>query len=190
MLSIIQFLDKIQPLNEDIQQYLFKHLKQKRLNPGGVWLKKGEICENVAFIEEGLLKSVYKKNERTYINWFMKENDVVISVNSFFRQIPSHECLIAIESSLLYYISHDELNYLNTYYKSFQLITSSLMALYYERCQDRTELLRLYRNERFVEFLRTEVLLKNRITGRDMAAYLGISEERLSQLRSQLVFNC
>lgn len=34
MLTLIQFLNGIEPLNEDIQQYLLRHLKQKRLSPG------------------------------------------------------------------------------------------------------------------------------------------------------------
>jgi hypothetical protein len=69
MLSLFQLLNQIHPLSEDIQQYLLKHLKQKRLKAGDTWLREGQVCLNVAFIEEGLLKSVYQKNDRVFINW-------------------------------------------------------------------------------------------------------------------------
>ncbi|MFL5788119.1 MAG: Crp/Fnr family transcriptional regulator [Flavisolibacter sp.] len=186
MLTLIQFLNRIQPLSEDIQQQLFLHLKQKRLKPGEVWLKEGQICLNVAFIEEGLFKSIYHKKGRSYINWFMKENDVMIAVRSFFEQIPSRETIIALEPTLLFYIDFSTYQRLNAHYKVFQNITNTLMAQYYERCQDRTELLRLFRNDRYAEFMRTEKELAQRLKQKDIAAYLGLSEERLSGLRSEL----
>ena len=184
MLTLIQFLNKIHPLDESIQQYLLYHLKQKRLKSGDFWHRKGQICSTVAFIEEGLVKSVYQKNERNYINWFMRENDVIISVRSFFDQIPSRESLIAVEPTMLYYITYEEYKYLVSHHPAFHMITTSLLSFYYEKCQDRTELLRLYRNERYQEFMLNESELASRISGRDMAAYLGISEDRLYALRT------
>ena len=61
MLALIQHLNAIHPLPEELQQYLFKSLKQKRLKPGDVWLKEGLVCTNVAFVEEGLFKAHYYK---------------------------------------------------------------------------------------------------------------------------------
>jgi CRP-like cAMP-binding protein len=186
MLNLIQSLNAIHPLGEDIQQYLFRHLKQKKLKTGDVWLIEGQVCLNISFIEEGLLKSVYRKRGKTYVHWFMKENDVMIAVRSFFKQVPSTETIIALEPSLLYYIDFTTFQHLNTHYKAFQVITQSLMAIYYERCQNRTELLRLYRSDRYSEFMRTERELALRLKQKDVAAYLGLSEERLSELKSEL----
>ncbi|HWJ27639.1 MAG TPA: Crp/Fnr family transcriptional regulator [Flavisolibacter sp.] len=186
MLTLFQLLNQIQPLNDEIQTYLLRNLKQKRLKPGEVWLKEGQVCLNVAFIEEGLFKSVYTKKGRVYINWFMRENDIMIAVRSFFEQIPTKETIIALEPSLLYYIDFPSYQHLNTYYKAFQAISNSLMALYYEKCQDRTELLRLYRSDRYSEFMRTEKDLVPRLKQKHIASYLGLSEERLSDLRSEL----
>jgi CRP-like cAMP-binding protein len=129
-----------------IQQYLFRHLKQKRLKPGEACLREGQVYLNVSYIEEGLFKSVYVKRGKTYINWFMKESDVMIAVRSFFEQIPSTESIVALATSLIYYIDFATYQYLNNQFKSFQVITNKLMAYYYERCQDRTELLRLFRD--------------------------------------------
>lgn len=186
MLTLIQHLNSIHPLSDDIQQYLFRHLKQKRLKAGDVWLKEGQVCLNVCFIEEGLFKSVYTKRGRSYINWFMRENDVMIAVRSFFEQIPSRESIIALEPSLIYYIDFQTFQHVNTLYQAFQHITITLMAIYYERCQDRTELLRLFRSDRYSEFMRTEKELSLRLKQKDIAAYLGLSEERLSELKSSL----
>jgi CRP/FNR family transcriptional regulator, anaerobic regulatory protein len=186
MFSLIQFLNAIHPLSEDVQQYLFRHLKQKRFRPGETWLKDGQVCMNICFIEEGLFKSVYTKRGRSYINWFMRETDVMIAVRSFLEQIPSRETIISLEPSLIYYIDFPTFQHLNTLYPAFQHITITLLSRYYERCQDRTELLRLFRNDRYSEFMRTEKELASRLKQKDIAAYLGLSEERLSELKSVL----
>ncbi|HWJ27733.1 MAG TPA: hypothetical protein VNS32_14395 [Flavisolibacter sp.] len=60
------------------------------------------------------------------------------------------------------------------------------MALCFEKCQDRTELLRLFRSDRYSEFMRTEKDLAPRLKQKDIASYLGLSEERLSDRRSEL----
>jgi CRP-like cAMP-binding protein len=186
MFSLIQSLNAIHPLEDDIQQYLLGHLKQKRLKAGDVWLKEGQVCLNVSFIEEGLFKSVYKKRGKTYVHWFMKENDVMIGVRSFFEQVPSKETIIALEPSFLYFIDYPTFQYLNMHYRAFQAVTLSLIASYYEKCQDRTELLRLFRSDRYSEFMRTQRELVVRLKQKDMAAYLGLSEERLSKLKAEL----
>lgn len=59
------------------------------------------------------------------------------------------------------------------------------MAYYYEQCQDRTEILRLFRADRYTEFMRVEKALSLRLKQKDIAAYLGLSEERLSELKSE-----
>lgn len=186
MLTLIQRFNAIHPLGDDIQQYLFRHLKQKRLKAGEVWLKEGQVCFNACFIEEGLFKSVYHKKGRTYINWFMRETDVMIAVRSFFEQVPSKETIVALEPSLVYYIDFQTYQHLNNLFKEFQCITVSLITSYYEKCQDRAELLRLFRNDRYAEFMRVEKELSPRLKQKDIAAYLGLSEERLSELKSGL----
>ena len=186
MLSLIQCLNAIHPLSEELQQYLFSHLKQRRLKAGEVLLREGQVCHDVNFIEEGLFKSFYRKRGKTYVHWFMKEGDVMIAVRSFFEQLPSQETVVALEPSLLYFIDYPSLQHLNTHFKAFQTITIALLTRYYERCQDRTELLRLFRSDRFSEFMRTERELALRLTQKDVAAYLGLSEERLSELKTAL----
>ena len=110
----------------------------------------------------------------------------MIAVRSFFEQIPSRETIVAFEESLVYYIDFPTYHHLSQHFKAFQMITIRLLSLYYEKCQDRTELLRLFRNDRYSEFMRTEKELAARLTQRDIAAYLGLSEERLSKLKSEL----
>jgi CRP-like cAMP-binding protein len=67
-------------------------------------LKEGQVCDNIYFIEQGYLRSFYLKDGKEITAWFMKENDVIVSVNSFFKREPSYEYIQAIEDSILHYV--------------------------------------------------------------------------------------
>jgi hypothetical protein len=56
------------------------------------------------------------KDEKEVCSWFMKEDDVTISVESFFRQQNSNESIQALEDCMLYYITYENCN---TYIKCF-----------------------------------------------------------------------
>jgi hypothetical protein len=79
---------------------------------------------------------------------------MIISVRPFFKHSfkRSHP---GIGPSTIFYIEFATSQHMNTFYQTFQHITLTLLAVYYERCQDRIELLRLFRSDRFSEFMRT-----------------------------------
>ena len=55
------------------------------------------------------MRSYYINHDKEITGWFMKENDIIISVNSFFKREPSYEYIQTIEESILHYIHYDEL---------------------------------------------------------------------------------
>ena len=186
MLQLFQFLNGIQPLEEELQAYLIGHLQHKRLEAGENWIRLGQVCSSVAFIEEGLVKSTYKRKGKSYIHWFLREQDVMIAVGSFFEQLPSRETIVAIEPTSLYYIDFATFKHLFRRYESFQWIAIILLTRYYMQSVDRTSLVRLLRSDRFLDFMRSEKELVPRLSQRDIAMYLGLSEEHLSRLRALL----
>jgi len=66
-----------------------QNLESKMLKKKEMLLEKGRICKNIFFIEKGLIRCFYLLNEKEVSSWFMKEGDVIISVESFFKQLPS-----------------------------------------------------------------------------------------------------
>src|SRR5690242_10272352 len=109
MEKLLAFLQSIHPLSEELLQYLSQHLKVKHLTKRDYLLKAGHINRSICFIEKGLLRCFYHKGNLEICSWFMKEGDVIVSIESFFQQKPSYESIQALEDCTLYYIEFDEL---------------------------------------------------------------------------------
>src|SRR5665213_1582253 len=107
MKELLAFLDSIYPLSQSATDYLIENLKEIEIPKKKFLLKKGRICHSIYFVEKGLLRCFYTKNDKDVNSWFMKEQDVIFSVESFLNQTPSYESIQALEDSCLHYITYD-----------------------------------------------------------------------------------
>src|SRR3954447_3942751 len=112
MEELLKFLNSIYPLSEQSVQYLRTHFKTKSLAKKEYLLKKGHVSRDICFISKGLLRCFYMLDEKEVSSWFMKEGDVIVSVESFFNQTVSYESIQAIEDCELYYLTYNELQYI------------------------------------------------------------------------------
>ena len=116
----------------------------------------------------------------------MKENDVFISVNSFFNRQPSQEYIETIEESTLCYIHYDELQKMYKDFIEFNVIGRVLTEKYYILCEERLQSIRKQKSEERYQFLlsyHSQIL--QRAPLKYVASYLGISLETLSRIRSK-----
>src|ERR1035441_10390081 len=103
-------------------EFLVENLKEIEIPKKEFILKKGRICYNTYFVKSGLLRCYYNKDDKEVNSWFMKENDVIFSVESFLNQTPSYENIQTLEDSGLYYIEYAELQYLYNQCLEFNFI--------------------------------------------------------------------
>src|SRR6478736_9266227 len=111
MEELLAYLNSIHPLSEEAIQYLSLHLKEIELSRKDYLLKAGRVCENVYFIKKGLVRCFYVKDDNEVCSWFMKEGDLIFSVKSFYKQIPSDESIQVLEDLTAYYLSYKELQH-------------------------------------------------------------------------------
>lgn len=148
-------------------------------------LKAGHICRNIYFIDQGLLRCFYMQNGQEVCSWFMKEGDVIISVESFFDQRESYESIQALEDTALRYISFTELQHVYRNFPEFNYIGRELVQRYYKLSEQRLHSLRMLRAAERYEILRNfhpELVL--RVEQKYLASYLGITEQYLSMLKA------
>jgi CRP/FNR family transcriptional regulator, anaerobic regulatory protein len=147
-------------------------------------LKAGHICQHIYFIERGLLRCFYLNNDQEVCSWFMKEGDVIASVESFFEQKESYEYIQALEDSTLHYISFRDLDFIYKNFSEFNYIGRELVQKYYKLSEQRLYSLRMQRGlERFESLRQNDPDLVQRVEQKYLASYLGITEQYLSMLK-------
>jgi CRP-like cAMP-binding protein len=71
-------------MTDGLKQHLAGVLKLKELSKKSYLLKAGHISRNIYFIVQGLIRCFYLKDDHEINSWFMKQGDVIVSVESFF----------------------------------------------------------------------------------------------------------
>ncbi len=186
MNNLIEFLHSIYPLTDELKHHLLTILKVSDLPKKSFFLKQGQICRNIGFVEKGLLRCFYERHEKEVCSWFMKEGDVIISVESFFKQVTSYENIQALEDCSIHYIGYDELQYIYHHFSEFNYIGRILTERYYTQSEQRLYAIRMQKTlERYGHLIETYPEYIQRIPSKYIASYLGVSEETLSRNRAK-----
>ena len=187
MMELLHFLESIHPMSDELKQYLAVTLKEKQLSRKEHLLKAGQVSRKICFIGKGLLRCFYIKENHEVCSWFMKEGDVIVSVESFFGQKESYESIQALEDCLLYYITYDELQYIYRHFPEFNFIGRVLLEKYYTLSEQRLYSLRMQRSqERYDYLLENHGDLVLRVPAKYLASYLGITEVTMSKIKGRM----
>lgn len=182
----MRVLNQFQPLSEELTNHLMHIIQHRVLHKGEFLLKAGEISSHVFFIDQGLLRCYYQKGELEVSSWFMKDGDVIFSVESFYLRKPSYEWIHALEDCELYYITYDQLYYIFHHFPEFNFTARELTQHYYILWTQLLYALRMksakekysWLLERFPDFIL-------RIPAKYISSWLGITEQHFSFVKSR-----
>lgn len=139
------------------------------------------------FLETGSLRGYYNLDGKEITHWFGFENDFITSFHSFITQQPAIESIQLLENSTLWSISKEALTGLYNQHHEIERLVRIVYEQYYIRLEER------YVNaqfktatERYEELLQQRPHIVERVSLGHIAAYLGISQETLSRIRSRL----
>ena len=182
--NLLHILNSVHPISEKLKLELNKKLHKKAVKKKEFILIEDEICKNIYFIQSGFFKAFHLQNGKEIVQWFMKENDFIISVNSFYKQVPSYEFIQATESSIVHFISYNDLQALYKVFTEFNITGRILTEYYYALSEERLFSMRKQKAEDRYNFLlevHPEIIQNANRT--DIASYLGISLETLSRMK-------
>jgi CRP-like cAMP-binding protein len=186
MNSVLKYLHSIQPLPDPLTAYLRQVIKRKEIPRKDYLLKEGQVCRNIHFIEKGLLRCYYIKDGGEVSSWFMKEQDVCIAIESYYHQEPSQENIQALEDTVVFSISHEELDRIYRNFPSFNYTGRILTERYYMLSDQRSRSMRMQRShERYDWLMERYPELMQRVPAKYIASYLGITEVTLSVVRGR-----
>ena len=186
MEKLLLYLESIYPMSDGLKDHLVAILKAKELSKKTYLLRAGHVCRNIYFINTGLLRCFYLKDDHEVSSWFMKEGNVIISIESFYEQKQSYESIQALEDCFLYYIEYTELQSIYRNFLEFNYIARLLTERYYTLWAQQLYGLRMQQaQERYNWLLEKFPELVQRVPAKYIASYLGITDVRLSNIKGR-----
>ncbi len=191
--ALFDLFNSITPMSPPLEEKLLKLLKERRVRKKTILLNTDSVCNHMYFIVQGLFRGYHtivdfkKKKDVDVCTWFMKEGDILISPYSFFARQPSYESIQALEDSVIFYLTYDELQGLYAQFPEFNLIGRVLTERYHLQSDIRLYYIRMRpASDRYMYFEKYHLDLINRLTRDQVASYLDMSRESLHKVRAFL----
>ena len=184
---LLDYFKSIIPLNIEEKQSVAELFKPRLYRKKQYILQEGDICTQFNFVVRGCLRS-YKIDDKGNIHvlQFAVENNWINDLGSFHGERPSSLNIDALEDTVVFQISLDNLKTLYIKTPKFDRIFRVLIENGFIRLQERLlQNISSTAEERYEAFLELYPYLSNRLSQVLIASYLGITPEFLSRLRSK-----
>ncbi len=168
---------------EEVQPYI----STKEIAAGDYFLREGQVCQHIGFIEKGLCRLYYLNDGKEVTNCFCKENTITCSYRSLITQQPSDVAIQAIEDVTLLTLSNESLQALykkNLFWQQVGRLAGEAEYINVD-CHNRF-LTDLTATERYLQVLEEEPDLLQRVPLQYLASYLQIAPETLSRIRKKI----
>lgn len=162
-------------------------LKTKQLHVKEHSLLEGKVCTEIGFINKGCFRTYYLADGKEINTRFVFENDFVVDYDSFLEVKPSRYFIEALENSEIVTFNLQAL--LNAYDQSrnWERFGRIMAEQSYKLTTSRVEsFLFLNGEQRYLDLLKKEPQIFDRIPLYHIASYLGMERESLSRLRKKI----
>lgn len=184
LINSIQYLITLSPAEIDIVKSLFKAKTYKK---GEFFLEEGRICKQVGFVAKGLMRYYINQDgeEKTYD--FSQENEFVCNYESFLPQISSTKNIQALEDSIVFVISHADLQLFYANVRAGERFGRiAIEAVFVKLLQGISSLYSETPELRYERFLKNHADLQQRISQYHIASFVGVKPQSLSRIRKRI----
>jgi CRP-like cAMP-binding protein len=171
-------------LNNDIIENILKDFVPVKFLRNQIIQDKGEIGKYLYFLEKGIIRHYYAKENKEFTAWFSKEGDFVANAG-FFTQMPVNEIIVALEDIEAYSLSY--CNFEKHCVLSHELerfVRNSLAEQLFLFDKYNSDTFLLTAAERCQNFLEQFPDLILRVPLLNIASFLRMTPETLSRVRS------
>lgn len=148
-------------------------------------LREKAVSDYIYFIEKGVVRIFYRKNEKEITEWIAMDGQFFLSITSFFERIPSRLIIQTLERSEIYGIHHDEFMRLAEKHHDIEKLLRKMVTRSLILSQVRMDSIQFETaQQRYDRLLKDAPQIIQRVPLSYIASFLGITLETLSRIRS------
>ena len=171
-----------QPLKDQLQELT----NTVEIPKGESILRIGERCNDLYFINKGLVRGYYYYDGKEVTHWFAREGEFASCFFSFISQVASVENMEALEPCELICRPYTILQKFYIDFPETERLGRLLTEAYYVKLENRLLTLKFTdAKTRYDNLLATNPALLQRAPLGHVASYLGITQETLSRVRGK-----
>ena len=152
---------------------------------GEMILNEGEVCENIYYIDRGLIRQFYFKNGKQITEHLGEDQTIFMCIESLFREEPTKLQVEAIEPSIVYALPKQRLEQVALHNVNIQILYRKILEESLIISQVHADLVRFETaQDRYKKMckLNPQVILRAPLVY--IASYLQMTPETLSRVRA------
>ncbi|HEY2350643.1 MAG TPA: Crp/Fnr family transcriptional regulator [Puia sp.] len=187
MQKFFESISRFTSLSENSTAALASVMKRSEYPKGKVLVKPDTVCHRLYFVEEGLTRTYYFKDGKDITDWLSAENTFAVSIISFITRKPDRRGIELLEPSVLFSIHIDDLEGLCAAHHDIERMTRLIVSSGIVQLQQKFDDLHFETAvQRYKTLMTTNPTFIQRVPLGMIASYLGITQETLSRVRSQI----
>ncbi len=162
-------------------------LQIKKIDAKQYFLREGNVCREMGFINSGCFRVFYLSDGKEINTQFLFEDGFVVDYDSFLQEKQSRYFIQALDDTEIVVFNLTALQ--NAYYqsKNWERFGRIMAEHSYQLTTQRVEsFLFLNGEQRYLDLLKNQPHIFDRIPLYHIASYLGLERESLSRLRKKI----
>jgi len=182
--NLRDFISKYVSLTDSEFAYLESFFETRYFNKKDKLIKEGEVEKYLNFIQSGLARLYFVKDGEEIAMQFSVENEIICCWESYLSGKPSRFFSEALEPMVVLSITRSDLdNIYDTNPKFERLGRLYARELFLKKAEFDYHRVRVTTQERFVDFIRDNSNLLQRVPQKYLASYLDMKPETFSRLK-------
>lgn len=181
------WLKQVSFLTEEDCTLFEPYLQTKTYKAKEYFLTEGKICHEIGFINKGCFRTYYLSDGKEINTHFAFENEFVTDYDSFLQEKPSKYFIQTLEDAEIVTFNLPALQNAYNQSQNWERLGRMIAEQSYKLTTERVEsFLFLDGEQRYLDLLKNQAHLFDRIPLYHIASYIGLERESLSRLRKKI----
>ncbi|MFC3415675.1 Crp/Fnr family transcriptional regulator [Algoriphagus hitonicola] len=179
--------ENITTVSEAARLAFIAKLEEIKAEKGFKMEREGQVSNHLYYISEGSARSFYIRENRDITVSFSLEGEFVTAMHSFITRKPSYETIETLEKSILYRISHKDLQDSFEEFPEMERAYRMILEKYYIALEER-QIFTKFKSarDRYLELMDNKPKIIQKASVGQIASFLDMTIETLSRIRAKI----